>query len=56
MDLSVLLTNRRSAAAQFVYATCMEEMGKALILFDWFEQIVDKTGGSNYCARRSTII
>ena len=33
-DLSVLVNNRRIAAAQFVYATCMEEMGKALILLD----------------------
>ena len=34
MDLSVLVNNKRIAAAQFVYATCMEEMGKALILLD----------------------
>ena len=34
MDLSVLVNNKRIAAAQFIYATCMEEMGKALILLD----------------------
>lgn len=33
-DLLVLTANRRFPAAQFIYATCMEEIGKALILFD----------------------
>jgi len=33
-DLTLLLVNKRSAAAQFMYATCMEEMGKAFILLD----------------------
>ena len=33
-DLTLLLANKRSAAAQFIYATCMEEMGKAFILLD----------------------
>ena len=33
-DLAVLLENKRNAAALFIYATCMEEMGKASILLD----------------------
>lgn len=33
-DLTVLLANKRSVAAQFIFATCMEEMGKAFILLD----------------------
>ncbi|MBZ5672582.1 MAG: AbiV family abortive infection protein [Acidobacteriia bacterium] len=33
-DLTLLAANKRSAAAQFIYATCMEEMGKAFILLD----------------------
>jgi AbiV family abortive infection protein len=33
-DLAVLLENKRNAAALFVYATCMEEMGKLSILLD----------------------
>jgi AbiV family abortive infection protein len=33
-DLTLLVANKRSAAAQFIYATCLEEMGKAFILLD----------------------
>jgi AbiV family abortive infection protein len=33
-DLAVLIEQKRTAAAQFIYATCMEEMGKASILLD----------------------
>jgi AbiV family abortive infection protein len=33
-DFLVLVENRRFPAAQFMYVTCMEEVGKAAILFD----------------------
>jgi len=44
-DVAVLLSGERYAAAQFMYTTAFEEIGKALILFDVVRANAARSGG-----------